>query len=70
MKEIGLASIRNDFLPVQERSIVMQKVLWVIVLSVTFLGGCAVVKSLILPDDSEMGESQRFWDQTSDNPYR
>lgn len=48
----------------------MRRFLWILAISFLLLGGCAAVRDLLLPGDSEFDEARRFWDQTSDNPYR
>ena len=42
----------------------------IVAISLIFLGGCAAVRDLLLPGDTEFDKSRRFLDQTSDNPYR
>lgn len=48
----------------------MRKVLWIIVVAIMLAGGCAAVRDMFLPSTDNYGDSRRFWDQTSDNPYR
>jgi hypothetical protein len=48
----------------------MRKNFWFIVIGVIFLGGCAAMRDLLLPGNSELDKSRRFYDQRSDNPYR
>jgi len=48
----------------------MRKFSWIVAIGVVFLGGCAAVRDFLLPGNSELDKSRRFYDQTSDNPYR
>ena len=40
-----------------------------IIVGTLHLNGCAALKAL-LPGDSQLDNARRFYDQTSDNPYR
>ena len=60
----------NPFIIVQKTEHPMRKNFWFIVIGVIFLGGCAAMRDLLLPGNSELDKSRRFYDQRSDNPYR
>ncbi|QDV46761.1 hypothetical protein Enr13x_66700 [Stieleria neptunia] len=48
----------------------MRKLIVVFILATVCMAGCAAVRDMLLPGNSASDVNRRFWDQTSDNPYR
>ncbi|QDS94874.1 hypothetical protein FF011L_36560 [Roseimaritima multifibrata] len=48
----------------------MRKAIAFIILATMCMAGCAAVRDMLLPGNSASDANRRFWDQTSDNPYR
>ncbi|KAA1257175.1 hypothetical protein LF1_52970 [Rubripirellula obstinata] len=48
----------------------MRRVFVIVMLVVCCISGCAAVRDLFLPGSNASDQNRRFWDQTSDNPYR
>jgi hypothetical protein len=54
----------NQFPIVKPREDLMRNYFWFILLGVAILGGCAAMRDLLLPGDSDFDKSRRFYDQT------
>ncbi|TWU05352.1 hypothetical protein Poly21_57340 [Allorhodopirellula heiligendammensis] len=48
----------------------MQKLIFVLILATVCIAGCVSVRDMFLPGNGASDTNRRFWDQTSDNPYR
>lgn len=48
----------------------MRQLMITLALLAVCVAGCAAARDILLPGNDPSDVNRRFWDQTSDNPYR